>query len=409
MRILALRRDSPRGRFGTVTGVVGPLVTCGLAILVAGLVEIFSSNNNDIVMLFGINAIMVIGFQLFVGNTGIVSFGHIAFMALGAYAAGIVSVPNGMRLAVLPSLPSWASTDVGTLVSLLIGGAVAMMVALVSGVVILRLSGASASIATLGLLVITNEVLSNASTFTRGPQAFFGVPQTADFAWVFLTLFVVVALSAGYKWSKAGLRSRAVRDAPLAAETSGVRRLPARLWPFMMSAFITGVAGALYAHYLGAFSPNSFYVAQIVGVLTMTIIGGLDSISGALVGSLVISALNWGLLQLENGVSVGSLHIPPAVDISQLVLGLVLIGVLRWRPAGLFGALELEIDPRPRRWLRSAPGATHAEAQATDSPMAPAGIGPGESAAGRLAGADTAVRAGSTPPHHSQRLRGGSW
>jgi branched-chain amino acid transport system permease protein len=342
-------------------GIAGPVLVAGLATLLAGIVQIATNGSNyDVIMLFGINAVMVVGLQLFIGNTGIVSFGHVAFMGLGAYAAGIVSVPGTLKSIVLPGLPhALATTEFGMLPSLLIGGLVAAVFAAVFGVALMRLSGAAASIATLGLLVIVNNILSNASEFTRGPQAFFGVTQTTNFAWVFLSLIVVVALSAAFKWSPAGLRARAVRDAPAAAEASGVRRVTSRLWPFILSAFITGIGGALYAHYLTSFSPNGFYVAQIVGILAMAIIGGLNSISGALTGAVLISVLNEGLRRVETGVTIGSLHIGPAVGISQAVLGVVLIVVLRWRAGGLLESMELEFDPRPAR-LRGSAGVTSA-------------------------------------------------
>jgi branched-chain amino acid transport system permease protein len=348
MRVVQLRQDRASGRASLLIGVAGPVFVAGLATLLAGGVQILTNGGiYDIVLLFGINAIMVVGYQVFVGNAGIVSFGHVAFMGLGAYAAGIVSVPSTLKSTVLPTVPHFlAHTQFGMLPSLLIGGVTAAVFALVAGSAILRLSGAAASIATLGLLIIVNNLLSNAAAFTNGPQSFFGVPDTTNFAWVFVSLIVVVALSAWLKWSPLGLRARAVRENTVAAESSGVRRVRSRLWPFILSAFITGIGGALYAHDLTAFSPASFYVPQIVGILAMAILGGLNSISGALTGAALISFLNEGLRRLETGVTIGPVHIGPAVGISQAVLGVVLIAMLRWRPAGLLGALELEIDPR---------------------------------------------------------------
>jgi branched-chain amino acid transport system permease protein len=351
---LALRRDRPDGRGSLPIAIAGPVLVAVLATAVAGAVQVVTNGNiYDIVLLFGVNAIMAVGFQSFVGSTGVVSFGHIAFMGVGAYAAGILSVPQPLKSVVLPTLPHFlANTTWGTLPTILVGGCAAAVLALAAGPMILRLSGAAASIATLGLLVIVNNVLSNASEFTRGPQSFFGVPQTTNFAWVFITLIVVVGLSAWLKWSTVGLRARSARDDPVAAESSGVRRMRARLWPFAFSAFVTGVGGALYAHYLTSFDPTSFYVPQIVVILTMAIVGGLGSISGALVGATLISALSEVLRRTENGVNVGPVHFHPAPGIAQAALGVALILMLRWRPGGLLGALELELDPRPGRFRR---------------------------------------------------------
>lgn len=332
-----------------MVGLLGPLLVSVGVTLIAWLVLQTTGANTDIVILFGINAVMVVGFQSFVGNTGIVSFGHVAFMALGAYAAGLASVPLTLKAVVLPAAPDFLRhTELSTFWSLAIGGAVAAVVALAIGPVIMRLSGAAASIATLGLLVIVNNVLNQAHSITRGPQALFGVPQAATFQWVFGSLIAVVFLSAWLKWSGLGLRARSVRDDPIAAEASGVRRMSARLWPFVLSAFITGVGGALYAEDISAFSPNSFFVSQIVGILVMSIIGGLGSISGSLVGAVLISVLAEVLRRLEAGFTIGPIDFHGAVGVSQAVFGVALILVLRWRPAGLLGAFELEVDPRPK-------------------------------------------------------------
>ena len=350
MNELALRSDRPAGRGSLLVAIAGPVLVALLATGVAGLVQVLTHGDiYDIVILFGINAIMAVGFQSFVGSTGVVSFGHVAFMGVGAYAAGILSVPATLKGVVLPTLPHFlAHTQWAMLPSLLAGGAVAAALALIAGPAILRLSGAAASIATLGLLVIVNNLLSNASRFTRGPQSFFGVPQTTNFAWVFITLIIVVGLSAWLKFSAAGLRARAVRDDPIAAEASGVRRMSSRLWPFAFSAFLTGIGGALYAHYLTSFDPTSFYVPQVVVILTMAIIGGLGSVSGAVLGATVISVLEELLRRAENGVNLGPIHFHPAPGIDQAALGVALIVMLRWRPGGLLGALELEFDPRAR-------------------------------------------------------------
>ena len=362
-RVIALERDRPSGPGALLVGVLGPLLVAALITAFAELVQAVTGGSiSDIVLLFGINAVMTIGFQSFVGNTGIVSFGHVAFMGLGAYAAGVLSVPLTLKALELPSLPGLLATselDIPT--TLILGGSCAAAVALVAGAAILRLSGAAASIATLGLLVIVNNVLVQAHSITRGPQSLYGVPQSTSDGWVFGSLLVVVVLSALLKWSNWGLNARSVRDDPIAAEASGVRRLPARLIPFAFSAFVTGVGGALYAQDLTAFSPDSFFVPQIVGVLVMAIIGGLGSISGALVGASLISVLAELLRHVESGVAVGPIHVQAPVGISQALLGVLLIATLRWHPEGILGAQEVEIDPRI--WRRSRPQAGSIEPQ----------------------------------------------
>ena len=338
-----LRRDRLPGPWGFVDAVIGPLLVVGVVTALAGIVY-RDGSMSQIVLIFGINTIMVIGFQVFVGNTGLVSFGHVAFMAIGAYGAGIVSIPVADKSYLLPDLPGFmAKLELGVVPALLVGGTAAAVFALVTGVALMRLSGAAASIATLGLLVITVNVLSQATAITHGPRSLFGIPAYASFGWVFGVLAVVVLMSAAFKWSRAGLRARANRDDLTAAETAGVGSLRARLIPFVLSAFITGVGGGLYGMLITAFSPASFTLSLAVVVLTMAIIGGVNSVTGALVGASVITVLNEVMRHIEDGVDVAGLHIKAATGISAAVLGIGLILMLRFRPAGLLSSYELQL------------------------------------------------------------------
>jgi branched-chain amino acid transport system permease protein len=338
----ALRHDRLPGAAGFADAVGGPLVVVGIVTLAAAAVYT-DKTMTEIVLLFGINAIMVVGFQVFVGNTGLVSFGHVAFMAIGAYSTGIVSIPAADKTYVLPDLPRFlARLELGIVPSLLVGGVAAALLALVTGVALMRLSGAAASIATLGLLVITVNILSQAHRFTAGPRALYGVPASTTFGWVFGSLAVVVLISALFKWSGRGLRARANRDDLVAAEAVGIGSLRARLLPFVLSAFITGIGGGLYAMLLTAFSPASFAIPLVVVVLTMAIIGGVNSITGALAGAALVAVLNELLRRVEDGVDVFGVHVKAATGMSAAVLGIALILTLRWRPAGLLSAWELQ-------------------------------------------------------------------
>jgi branched-chain amino acid transport system permease protein len=345
----ALRRDHVPGVRGFLAAVAGPLVAVGLVTALAAVVYA-DETMTEIVLLFGINAIMVVGFQVFVGNTGLVSFGHVAFMAIGAYAAGLASIPVADKELFLPDLPGFlAEIELGVVPALVVGGGAASLLALVTGVALMRLNGAAASIATLGLLVITINVLREASSITKGPRSFFGVPDHASFFWVFVCLAVAVLISATFKWSRAGLRARANRDDAVAAESVGVPSLGARLPPFVLSAFLTGVGGGLYAMLLTAFSPASFAIPLVVVVLTMAIVGGINSITGALAGAAVVTVLNELLRRVEDGVDVLGVHLKTATGMSAAVLGIALILVLRWRPEGLLSAYELQLEGRGDR------------------------------------------------------------
>jgi branched-chain amino acid transport system permease protein len=347
-RTLRLRAeiDRPLGRTGAFNAIAGVLAAAVGAIVLAGLVVVtLGSSEYDIVLLFGINAILVVGLQTFVGNTGIMSFGHVAFMGLGAYTAGILTIPVAAKAVVLPGLPGFLqSASVPVVAAIALAAGVALVCGLVAGPLIVRLPESTASIATFALLVVVNNIFQNATSLTRGNQTFYGVPRSVNFGLVFGTLAVVVMAAAAFKWSPLGLRARAVREDPIAAEASGIRVSTARLWPFALSAFITGAAGALWAFDVTAFSSNSFYISQSIGVIAMMILGGYQSVTGVILGATVMSLWLELIRHVENGVTVAAIHIRAMPGLSQLFLGLALVFILRWRPAGLAGSKELQFD-----------------------------------------------------------------
>lgn len=346
--------DKPLGRGGYAAVLVGAGL---LALAVSALIALFDSltggQYDALLVSLGISIVLTIGYQIFAGSTGIVSFGHPGFVALGAYAAGLVSVPAAMKAATLPALPGFLATaELGMIPAILLGGLVAALVALLIGPIVMRLAGAAAGIMTFGFLVIMNELLRNAETLTRGNQTFFGVPKLADFWTVYAAVIITAVIAVAFKFSRAGLRARAVREDPLAAETAGANLVVARLWPWVLSAFVMGCSGALMAFFLTAFSPKSFYTALVIPMMIMSVLGGLNSVAGAIVGAVLLTF--WE--QLMRGLEGGGFGFSVPLGTSQLTLGVLLVLILYLRPGGLMGALELIVGRRTPKQDRTREG-----------------------------------------------------
>ena len=316
-------------------------IVAGSALFAVGIVAVVSLfgwqtgwRYETLLSSIGITAVIVVGYQIFVGNTGIVSFGHPAFVALGAYAAGIVSIPVEAKAALLPDLPAWlASFSMNPALSALVGGLVALGAAVLVGPVVLRLSGAAAAIMTFGLLVITNDIIRNATSLTKGTQTFFGVPRAVGSLAAFSCLAVAIVAAVTFKFSRAGLRARAVSEDPLAAEISGINVVRARLSAWAVSAFITGVAGGLLAENLTAFSPASFYINLVIPMMLMAVLGGMTSVLGVVVGTALVSGWQELMRALEGSALLPGHAIP--IGLSDLTLGVGLILILKLRPDGL--------------------------------------------------------------------------
>ena len=202
--------------------------------------------------------VAVLAFSIFTGNSGILSFGHAAFMGLAAHITGALTIPAAQKAIFLPDLPLWlAQTELSFFAAGLIAVAIVTVIAFLIGVPIARLGGPSAAIATLGLLIIIYGVIVGARDFTRGSQALIGVPKLVDIpmALVFAALAIVIARA--FRDSLAGLELRAVREDEPAARAIGVNAPGRRLLAWTVSGAVAALAGVLLAHYLGVYSPGN--------------------------------------------------------------------------------------------------------------------------------------------------------
>ena len=317
--------------------IATPVMLMVALLAIAALSYQFGSRafNRTVVEMF-INIMVVAGLYVFVGNSGLLSFGHISFMCLGAYMTAWLTIPPVMKSITLKGLPMWLlHTKVPMWVATPISGVFAALFALVVGRVIMRLSGIAASIATFGLLGVVNNVYSNWDSVTGGQGSIVGTPATMNVWNGWLGAAVAIAIAYLYSISRSGLALRAARDEAVAASASGIDIVRERLVAFVVSAFIIGLAGALYAHFLSIVNPGSFYLRTTFITLSMLVVGGMYSLSGAVAGVVVISALIEMFRDLEKGVSLGGLTIALPNGVQEIAIGIITIVILMYLPTGL--------------------------------------------------------------------------
>jgi branched-chain amino acid transport system permease protein len=291
-----------------------------------------------------INVVLVVGLQTFVGNTGIISFGHAAFMGIGAYASVLITLPAATRGMVLPNLYAPLAAIEGPFaVGLLVGGVVAAAVAAAVGYPLMRLSGNSAAIATFALLVIVQGILLNWPQVTRGTSPLFGVPDETTRWIAYATAVAVIAFAAWFRRSQIGLQVQATREDDRAAGAAGVNVIRVRWISLVLSAGITGVGGALWAHFITAFAPDAFFLAATFSILTMLVIGGMRTVSGAVVGTIAITLVFRALRAVESGVGIAGQEFGPFIGMTQLVLALAMLLILIYRPGGIMGDSDLRL------------------------------------------------------------------
>ena len=266
----------------------------------------------SIVTLACINMIAVLGLSIFTGFTGLFSFGHAAFVGVGAYTSAILTyyypVPFPLALAA--------------------GAAAAGAVSLVIGVPTLRakLRSDYFAIAILGFGEALRVILENLG-ITNGARGLPGIDDHTTLPVVLLCLAGGVVVARNFLRSRWGVACVAVREDPVAAELSGVRIFRTRLLSLVVSAVFCGLSGGLLAHFLSFIQPVMFTLTQSTQLLAAVIAGGMGSITGPLIASFVFIAL------------------PEALRVAQMwrlvAYGLLLVLIMVYRPQGLMGYREL--------------------------------------------------------------------
>ncbi len=285
-----------------------------------------------------IHVILVIGLYVFVGNSGVFSFGHIALMAIGAYTVGVLRIPEATKSVLFPSLPL---IQIPSTPATIAGGVMAALVALVIGVPLMRLSGLAAGLGTFALLSIVYIVASNLNPVTGGSTGMAGVPATTTIPTAFVWTILLLAIAWGFQQTKVCLQLRATREDEVAAQALGISIMQGRTIAFVVSAFITGVAGGLFAQFFGTFNPEAFYLKITFLVVAMLVVGGRASLSGAVVGTFFISGVTEILRQIERGISIGAIEMPGLPGLREVGVALVMLTVLLLRPRGLTGGSEI--------------------------------------------------------------------
>jgi branched-chain amino acid transport system permease protein len=291
---------------------------------------------------------IVVALYVFIGNSGVLSFGHIAFVALGVWTAGVLTVPEGQKNAIMPGLAHFLlHTNVGNVASLALAAGVGLVFAFVLGLPLMRLSGLAAGIATFAVLEIVNNLLRYWQAVGPGLAAFSSVPQTTGIWQAAIGALICIAVAYAYQRSRFGRQLRAAREDPAAASAAGISIYRQRLLAFALSGGLAGLAGGLYVHLL-PLEIDSLYLDLTFITLAMLVVGGSGSLLGAVVGALAISGIDSFLSASENGVDVFGLHIDLPTGTTVIVIGTLMAVVLVLRPSGLSGGRELAL-PRRRR------------------------------------------------------------
>jgi branched-chain amino acid transport system permease protein len=327
------------------------LVVPALLVAAVALLGSFTARANEIHFRTAlVDVAIVVGLYVFIGNSGVLSFGQISFVAVGAFAAGLMTISADVTRGIMPSLfPILRNHSLGNVESLLLAAGLGAVFALVVGLPLMRLSGLAAGIATFAVLGITHNVFFNYTKIGPGATALTNIPETTGLVQGLVGALIAIAAAWLYQLSRFGRMLRATREDPSAAQAVGVSIHRQRLLAFTLSGALCGFAGGLFVHQAGTITTEDVYLNLTFLTLAMLVVGGVGSLLGAVVGALLISGLNSFLITAEGGVHVLGWKVDLHDGTHLVVLGVVMALVLVFRPSGLTGGREFRVRWSLRR------------------------------------------------------------
>ena len=263
-----------------------------------------------ILILVGVNLMVVLGLSLLTGFTGLFSFGHAGFMAIGAYVSAVCTLYYHLPF----------------ITAMVLGAAAAMVMALIIGYFTLGLKGDYFCIATLGFGESVRLIFDNLDFF-GGARGISSIPMITTFELTLVICILAVLALTLLMHSRHGRNMIAIREEELASQAIGIHVFRYKMISFAVSAAYAAVGGALYAHYLGYLQPLMFQLTKSTEMTIMVIFGGLGSIGGSVIGAVLLTFLPELLRSFANW---------------RLVFyGAAVVLIMISRPQGLMGGMEL--------------------------------------------------------------------
>lgn len=271
---------------------------------------------SGILILVCINIVLAISLNITAGCLGQMALGHAGFMSIGAYTAALFTKSN-----LIPGVG-------GYIIALVLGGLIAMIIGVIIGIPALRLRGDYLAILTLAFCEII-RVLIEFFKFTGGAKGLTGIKLNKSFAIIYIIMLLCVFMMYTFMKSRHGRAILSIREDEIASESSGINLTFYKTLAFAYSAFFAGVAGGMYAHYIGILGAKNFDFNKSIDILVIVVLGGLGSFTGSAIGAIVLTILP----EMLRGFN----------DYRMFIYAVMLILMMMFRPSGLLGTKEFSL------------------------------------------------------------------
>ena len=319
-----------------------------LILLTLGLIswanQSFDSYTLSILNNIGIFAILALSYNLINGVTGQFSLEPNGFVAIGAYFAALFLIPGETKVdmfALVDPAPVILQMQASFLPAVLIGGLAATIIALFLSFPVFRVRGDYLAIVTLGFGFIIRIFALNTPAYTNGAMGLNDIPEVADFMWIGTIALVTLIVMLHIVYSKYGRAMKAIRDDEDAATAMGINTFRIKTVAFMTSAFFEGIGGGLLASFLTTITPDQFSFLLTFQLLIIIVLGGLGSMTGALLATiLVMGSMEW-LRFLDDDMVLFGMHTGAHPGMRMVVFAILLIVMMLFARRGLFGDREI--------------------------------------------------------------------
>lgn len=288
--------------------LIGALVFYAIVqgLIMAGALNTYYSNT---LIFIAINIILAVSLHLVIGITGQFSIGHAGFMAVGAYLSAIITMKFGLPF----------------ILAIIVGGLVAALAGLIVGIPSLRLKGDYLAIATLGFAEIIRIIFLNIDYV--GGAAGMQVSKMTNWSYTYFFMLITILVIVNFTRSRHGIAALSIREDEIASDAMGINTTYYKVAAFVIGSFFAGVAGALFAHNFYIIQPGQFGFLKSVDILILVVLGGLGSISGAIISAIFLTLVSTYLQEFP--------------ETRMIIYSLVLIIVMLYRPQGLMGTKEI--------------------------------------------------------------------
>jgi len=299
-----------------------------------------------LLMMWGIYIILVVNFNLVYGITGQFSLAHAGLAAIGSYTVALLTLPiaqKEMSFLFTPIVP-WLKVEWPFLPALLLGGILAAFIGFLIGAPALRLHGDYLLIVTFGFSEIIRLVLINVPNITNGAMGLKGIPNHINLAWITITAIITVFVVKRLVDSSYGRAFKCIREDEIAAEAVGINLYHHKTLSFVFSSFFVGIGGGLLTEILGTVDPNLFRPYLTYSIMTMAVLGGMQSLTGGIIAAAIYTVMSELLRTIEAPRTILGVDFSGLPGLRMLAFAVMLLLLILYYRRGLMGDKEFSWD-----------------------------------------------------------------